>query len=109
MRQLVTNDIFKMSRIFKKLNIRLDEILGIGKKENDDASDEKFAINLIQKLAENACLAQDEINDFIGSLSGMTGEAFGNLLIKESQEIIKQFRELDGVADFFKLAGRLMK
>ena len=113
MRQLVTNDIFKMSRIFKKINIKLDELLKEDledeKTDKKDDSDEKFGIKLIQVLAENAYLAQAEINDFIGDLCGMSGEEFGKLPIKESIEKLKEFKNLDGVADFFKQVGQLTK
>ena len=100
MRQLITNDIFTMSRILKKLNINID---------TDGESDEKIALKLIVKVAENAHLAQNEINDFIGGLANMTGEEFGKLPIKESISILKQFKELDGIDDFFKSAGLLTK
>ena len=95
MRQLITNDIFKMSRILKKLEIKIIA----------NGTDAQFMTDLIVKVAENAYIAQDEINDFIGSLAGMTAEEFGNLPIKESIEIVKDFKSLDGVSDFFKLAG----
>jgi len=105
MRQLKTNDVFSMSRILKKLNINPKEI----KIDATENWDEQFGIAIILKIAENAHLAQTEINDFLGSLSGMTGEEFGNLPITKSIEIIKEFKELDGLADFFGRVGQLMK
>lgn len=104
MRQLITNDVFKMSRILKKLELKLNI-------ENKDEKfwDENLAMELITKIAENAYLAQNEINDFIGDLAGMSGEEFGKLPMKESLKIIKQFKELDGISDFFKFAGQAAK
>lgn len=98
MRQLTTNDVFKMSRILKKLNINLQS-----------GTDEEIGINLLVQIAENAHLAQTEINEFLGSLNNMTGEEFGNLPIKESMEIMKEFKQLDGIVDFFSLVGQSTK
>lgn len=105
MRQLITNDMFQMSRILKKLQINTDFILG----KDDDNSDQSLGVQVIIKIAENAHLAQTEINAFIGDLCGITGEEFGKLPIKESIKIIKEFKELDGISDFFKQAGQLAK
>ena len=96
MRQLTTNDVFKMSRILKKININLDS----------KGTDEEIGMKLLMQIAENAYLAQNEINEFFGDLVGMTGEEFGNLPIKESMAIMSEFKQLDGVADFFSLVGQ---
>ena len=99
MRQLQTNDIFSMSRILKKLDLKFE----------DSETDEELVLDLIKKVAENAYMAQTEINNFLGELSGMTGEEFGKLPIKESLAIIKEFKQLDGINDFFKSAGQSKK
>lgn len=96
MRQLTTNDVFKMSRILKKINIDLDS----------KGTDEEIGMKLLVQIAENAYLAQNEINEFLGSLNNMTGEEFGNLPIKESMAIMKEFKQLDGIVDFFSLVGQ---
>ena len=99
MRQLQTNDIFSMSRILKKLGLKFE----------DSETDEELVLDLIKKAAENAYMAQTEINNFLGELSGMTGEEFGKLPLKESIAIIKEFKQLDGINDFFKSAGQQTK
>jgi len=99
MRQLITNDVFTMSRILKKMDLKFE----------DTETDEELVLDLIKKVAENAYMAQNEINNFLGELSGMTGEEFGKLPIKESIAIIKEFKQLDGINDFFKSAGQLTK
>lgn len=96
MRQLKTNDVFLMSRILKKININLES----------KGTDEEIGMKLLIQVAENAYLAQNEINEFFGDLVGMTGEEFGNLPIKESMAIMSEFKQLDGVVDFFKLVGQ---
>ena len=59
MRQLQTNDIFSMSRILKKLDLKFE----------DSETDEELVLDLIKKAAENAYMAQTEINNFLGSIS----------------------------------------
>lgn len=105
MRQLITNDIFKMSRIIKKMQLDVSD-LSISDGED---SDQKFGVGIILKIVENAHCAQDEVNDFIGDLAGMSGKAFGELPISESIKLIKEFKELDGISDFFKSVGQLTK
>lgn len=99
MRQLTTNDVFKMSRILKKININLDS----------KGTDEEIGMKLLMQIAENAYLAQNEINEFLGSLTGITGEEFGNLPLKESTAIMNEFKKLDGINDFFTLVGQSTK
>ena len=96
MRQLKTNDVFLMSRILKKININLES----------KGTDEEIGMKLLIQVAENAYLAQNEINEFLGGLTGMTGEEFGSLPLKESLAIMSEFKKLDGVVDFFKLVGQ---
>ena len=122
MRQLQTNDIFSMSRILKKLDLKFEfkdkaegDQTGSDCPENEEQdsnsikTDEELVLDLIKKVAENAYMAQTEINNFLGELSGMTGEEFGKLPIKESLAIIKEFKQLDGINGFFKSAGQQTK
>lgn len=104
MRQLTTNDVFKMSRILKRLNLSVNEIQ-VADGEN---SDQQLFISLAVKIAENIHMAQSETNDFLGSLCGMTAEEFGELPLIESIEKIKEFKNLDGISSFFKFAGQSM-
>ena len=104
MRQLITNDLYRMSRILKKLSIKASDL----KIDNESKDfDQELMVELMLKIAENLHMAQDEINDFIGSLCGMTGEEFGALPFKQSMELVKEFKTLEGVTDFFERAGQL--
>jgi hypothetical protein len=89
-----------MSKILKKMNLKFD-VKG--------KTQEQFGVEMFQSVAENLYLAQEEVNDFLGGLVGMSGEAFGELDIDESQEIRKQFKEIPQLANFFKLAGQSTK
>ncbi len=106
MRQLITNDVYKLSRILKKMQLKSEDLKTDLDSEN---ADQAFGINLLLKVVENAYMAQDEINDLIGGLCGLSGEDFGNLPITESVKLITEFNNLDGISDFFAQAGRLMK
>ncbi|SMC39397.1 hypothetical protein [Papillibacter cinnamivorans] len=110
MRQLQTNDIFRMSRIFKKLSIKAADVeMETAEGKTPDNADEKLALAVILKVVENLHLAQAEINDFLGDLVGITGEEFGVLPISETIQYIKEFKELDGIADFFARVGQWTK
>jgi hypothetical protein len=100
LRKLKTNDIYKMSKILKKMNLKFNV---------KDKTQEQLGAEMIQSIIENLYMAQEEVNDFLGGLVGMSGEDFGELDIEESQKIIKQFKEIPQLANFFKLAGQLTR
>jgi hypothetical protein len=100
LRKLKTNDIYKMSKILKKMNLKFNV---------NDKTQEQLGAEMIQSIIENLYMAQEEVNDFLGGLVGMSGEDFGELDIEESQKIIKQFKEIPQLANFFKLAGQLTR
>ena len=99
-RGLKTSDIFKMSKILKKMWIKIDPA---------DKSKEQLGAELILAIGENLYLAEDEVYDFLGNLVGLTGAEFSELPITEVIEIGKQFKAQPGVSDFFKVAGQSKK
>lgn len=100
MRNLMMPDVYKMSRILGKMNLKL-EVKG--------KAQEEIGADLIVKIAENLHLAEKEINEFLGGLVGITGEQFGALELREAAKHIQEFKALDGVTDFLKLAAQSMK
>ncbi|MFZ5352740.1 MAG: hypothetical protein ACOZCL_08455 [Bacillota bacterium] len=100
MRDLKTNDIFKMSKILKKMQLNIDV---------NGKSQDQVGAEFIKSIFESLHLAQNEINEFLGDIFGMTGEEFGNLPLEESLEYVKQFKSIPNLSNFFKLAGQLMK
>lgn len=111
-RQLKTNDVFKMSKILKKIGVKVnpqsDEIdPKTGKRK--DKTVEQLGGELMLQIVENMHLAQDEINDFMGGLVGLTKEQFGELPIDKTFEVIGQFKNIPGFISFFKAAGQLTK
>ena len=100
MRELKTKDVFKMSKILKKISLKL---------ETNEKTQEQMGAELIIMIGENLHLAEKEVNDFMGDLVGITGEEFAELRIEETLEYVKQFKSMPGITNFFKLAGQLMK
>ncbi len=100
MRELKTKDIFAMSKILKKMDLKLDTE---GKTQNQLGAD------MLLMIGENLHLAEKEVNDFMGSLTGMTGKEFSELSISESLKHLQEFNDMPGIANFLKLAGQLKK
>ena len=96
MRNLKTTDIFKMSKILSKMDVSFGDV------KVEGMSQQQVGMELIKVVIENLHKAEDEVNDFMGSLVGMSGEEFGELELDESFAIIQQFKELKGLSGFFK-------
>lgn len=102
MRKLKFNDVYKMSKILKKIKIS-EEVRLEGKTQTE------AGVELVMGILENLDKAQNEVNDFLGELTGMSGEEFGNLPPEEFLKHIEDFKNQPGIGDFFSAAGRLMK
>ena len=100
MRELKTQDVFKMSRILKKMDIKIDV---------DNKTQTQVGAEVILKTGENLHLAETEINEFMGSLIGIPAKEFAELPLAKASEYLEEFKNLPGIANFFKLAGRLNK
>lgn len=98
MRPLKTSDIFQMSKIMKKLNIKF-EVEG-------NISQTQLGVQMVQKVVENLHLAENEVNGFLADLVGLKAEEFNELPIEDTLEIISLFKEQKGLANFLKLAGK---
>ena len=101
MRDLVFNDVFAFSRILKKANIKKDlDVKG-------KTTQAEMGAEMIVTFLENIDLAKNEINDFMGSLTGMTGKEFSHLPNTEALAYFEEFKNQPGINDFFKSASRL--
>lgn len=98
MRPLKTADIFKMSKILKKMNLKLDV--------DPKTTQEQLGVQFIQRIAENIYMAEEEINEFLGNLIGATEKEFSELPIEDTLQVIELFKQQKGLASFFKLAGK---
>lgn len=98
MRPFKTSDIYKMSKILKKMNIKIDV--------NDKTTQQQMGVQMIQKVAENLHLAETEVNAFLAELVGIHPTEFSELPIEKTFEIISLFKEQKGLANFLQLAGK---
>jgi hypothetical protein len=98
LRGLKTSDIYKTSKILKKMGIKPES--GEGKTQ------QQVGAELIITVFESLHLAEQEVNELLGSLVGLTPEEFSELPLEKTMEIIKEFRQLPGLPTFFKPAGQ---
>lgn len=98
MRDFKTADIYKMSKILKKMNIKVDV--------NEKTTQQQLGVQMIQKIAENLHLAENEVNAFLAELVGIEANQFSELPIEETFEIISLFKEQKGLSNFLQLAGK---
>ena len=102
MRNLVFDDVFKMSEIMKKIKLKDD--LDIAGMTVDEAGQE-----LIMVIMENIHLARKEINEFMGGLNEMSAEEFSKLSLDQAMSCFNELKNQPGIQTFFKSASRLMK
>ena len=98
LRGLKTSDIFKMSKILKQMGLKVDA--GEGKTQ------QQVGAELILSVFENIHLAENEVSEFLAELSGMKAEEFAELPIEKTMEIMTEFKQIPGLASFFKSASR---
>ena len=99
LRELKTSDIFTLSRILKKMNLKNE--LKVAEK-----SQKQVGAEIILTAFENLHMAEKEVNEFLADLAGIEVEEFKNLEIEKSLEIIGEVKKLKGISNFFKSAGQ---
>lgn len=108
LRKLNGNDIFKMSKILKKINLDID-VAGMNLKGCDEETMQiSVGVNMVKGALENLHLAQDEVNDFLGDLMGVSGEEFGKKDLDEVAEVMIEFKDMVRESNFFTLVSKLM-
>lgn len=115
MRSLQTSDIFKVSKILKKMNLKGEIKSIINKSDSPKNEQQKEEISMsigaeISILAlENMHMAEKECNEFLGSLVGLTAEEFSKLEIDKTAEVIELLTQNPSIPAFLGAVGRLMK
>lgn len=108
-RNLKQKDLFRLSRILKKLNIKDEikslfiDVTGRTEEEKEDALKET-GINVIYLLVENAGEAEEELNFFLGDLVGLSAEEYSELDLTDSMKIITEIVSNKEFIGFFKQA-----
>ncbi|OEH86254.1 hypothetical protein BHU72_12020 [Desulfuribacillus stibiiarsenatis] len=110
-RNLKNSDVFKMSKILKAMNLKLDAKQFMEKFSEKDIAEKQmqFGLEMIKTALENLHLAENEVNEFLGGLIGITGEEFAELDIEVGMQVTAQFKELKGIKAFFQLVSKSMK
>lgn len=98
MRALIFDDVYKMSKILGKIDVKLDPTA---------ESVAQLGIGAILEVGGSLHLAQKEVDSFLGSMVGITGEEFNQLPFTKVMEYVEAFKKLDGVDAFFKSARKL--
>src|SRR5690625_982869 len=98
MRPLKTSDIYVMSKILKKMDLKMDV--------NDGTTQMEMGVQFIQRILENLHKAEKEVNGFMADLIGMDEKEFSELPITEVFKVFEQFKKHEGVNTFLELAGK---
>lgn len=112
MRELKNKDLFKLSKILKKIKIKIEvetEEMVNGKAEKVVKSQSQLGAEMILAMLENISLAEREVNDFMAGLLGITENEFAEMPISETMKHFNELKEMDGFVDFFKFASQLTK
>ena len=110
-RELKTSDIFKMSKILKKMNLKIKANAEKIKDENGEEiviekTQKQVGAEFILSIFENLHLAENEVNNFLADMVGIAPEEFAELPIEKTLGIIKQFKEIGGLSSFLKQANQ---
>jgi hypothetical protein len=98
LRELKTKDIFKMSKILKKMNLKINADAG--------KTQQQVGAELILTVFENLHLAEFEVNDFLSDMAKITVEEFEELPFEKTMEIVKEFKSIAGLSSFLKQANQ---
>lgn len=100
MRNLGFKDIFTVSRILKKMNIKFEYQPGM---------DEKAIGTLfIQSFIESIGSAEAEVTAFLADLKGLNVEEIKNLSLDDTFDMIMEFKDLPDIQNFFTRVSKLM-
>lgn len=93
MRKLNTLDVFTLSKIYSKMDIKLDV--------DNKTSQMEMGVQLINKFMANLWKAQDDVIEFLASVKNISKKDFEQMPPTELIKTIKEILEQEGAADFF--------
>lgn len=109
MRNLKTADLFSLSRILKKMDIK-DEIKKIAKdvtglaEEDKKKAEQTMQIDLMMIFVENIGSAEKEINKLLSDLTDKTAAEIENLGLTELIDLFKELFNQEGLGSFLSTA-----
>lgn len=111
MRKLKTSDLFSISRILKKMNIK-DEIKGLAKDitgatpEEKEKAQQSMEIDLAMLFVENIGSAEKEIYKFFADLTGKSTTDIENMDLNNFINLVKELFNQEGFASFLSTASK---
>jgi len=111
MRKLKTSDLFSLSRILKKMNIK-DEIKVLAKDITGATSEEKkkaeqdMEIELAMLFVENIGAAEKEIYKFFADLTGKTAADIENMDLNDFMNLVQELFNQEGFESFLSTASK---
>lgn len=113
MRNLSLGDVFVVSRILKKLDLKVDfqEMAAIFKNSGDNASftNQALGMELFYKVLNNLGDAEQDFYEFLGGLYSVDKSVFKDLDFDEMEGLIEDIKNQKNLGKFLKSAGQLMK
>jgi hypothetical protein len=100
MRNLQFKDVFTVSRILKKMQLKFD-VKGL--------TQEELGAKLIYQFVENIGEAEEEVTNFLADLKGIDKARLQSSPIDEIFSLIEEFKKLPGLSAFFTQVGKSMK
>lgn len=100
MRELGFADVFTVSRILKKMNIRAEFQTAM--------SAQQVGIVLMQQVLESLGDAEKEVTAFLADLKGLKEAEIKKLSLDETFDLIEEFKELPQLKSFFARVSKLM-
>jgi hypothetical protein len=110
MRKLKTKDLFKFTRILRKLGIKdslkqaTENYNAEGKKKGEILED--LGTDMVFIILERLDLAENEIAEFMGDLLGIKPKEFLDMEIEETINAFKKLFGQEGFMSFFKQAAK---
>lgn len=111
MRKLKGKDIFKVSKILKRIGLKNEIgslVTSLEEGQNKEELEMSLGIELFAMIAENAHMAEKEINDLMGDLVGCTGEEYSDRDLNLIVDDIEELKNSEDLLGFFKKVGKLM-
>lgn len=114
-RKLNGNDVFKVSKMLKKMDLKLnaEEMQNFVTTEQDQDKNINelqmvAGFELFKRMFENLHLVQEDVNDFLGGLCGCSGEEFGEKDLDEVANVIVEVKDMVKDSNFLKHLSKLM-
>ena len=112
LRELKGSDIFKVSGIIGKLDIK-DELVSVFKGETGSEEVETRGMEIVASLAQTIMVklpeVEKDLNEFLADLAGMKLKEVQDLNLTDYMSLLQAFIKKEELLDFFKSITSFMK